>query len=142
MTEWKRETVAYILKYGNANMCSEQEKLYDVIDMTKVKDDVEELSYQDEIHSMAFKSFDTGENSFFAYLGIKHLLLEPCHYYSCTCIIIYDKVSSSYVKIEVDESRIVRRFRQNMYVSLKSLVFQELYKHYYAKDVNFDEELL
>lgn len=113
-----------------------EEKLFDVIDMNKAKSGEDELSYVDETVTMTFIRHVTDDESYFAYLGIKHRKIDDRLYHSTLRIILYDKKSDSYICTEAD---------CNMYTGLKTLVFKDLYKHLYMTNINFndafDEEL-
>ena len=71
--------------------------------------------------------------------NFKDLLLDICKYYTQNNIVIFHKQSKTYVSILIDTSRIMKRFRMNMYSGVKTIVYKQLYDFYYMTNINFDD---
>ena len=139
--QWVQETVERVIKSGDTKMHLGQEKIYGLIDTTNAREGKHELSFIDWWNVLTFRKQDVYDQRFHAYLGQRHLKLRECHYYRCTGLVIYDRKSNSYVYSEIDNDRIMKRFREKMCKGLKAQVFMELYKYWYMQDINFEEAL-
>lgn len=139
MEKWVKETVRYILLKGTNQLCDNQNLLYGVADIQRIKDGQDELTLIDNENHFTLHRYVTNDSRFYAYMGIKYLLVRPGKYYSCLAIVIYDITSDSFVQIKVDNTRKMIRFRTCMYTNTKVLVFKELYSHFYMINVDFND---
>lgn len=142
MSQWMKETVSYILAKGTAKMYTYQDLLYGVIDIKDLKEGKDYISFGDQVNVFSLFRYDTDDDNFHAYLGIKYSLIGVCRYYTCAIIALYDKRSESYVLIEIDNTRTMMRFRSSMYNGLKIGVFKKLYQHFYMLDIDFDNNII
>lgn len=139
MAKWVKETVRHILLKGTNKLCSNQNLLYGVADIQRIKEGQDEFTFIDNDDHFTLHRYVTNDSRFYAYMGITHLLVRPGKYYSCLAMVIYDITSDSFVQIKVDNTRNMIRFRTCMYTNTKVLVFKELYNHFYMIDVNFND---
>lgn len=139
MTTWVKEVVDYVINKGTADMHI-MEKLFELIDMNKVKKDEDELSYVDKSVTMTFRRYVTDSDNYKVFMGQRHQKIEECLYHSTLCIILCDIKSDSYVCIEAGLEKTAKRFAERMYSGLKTVVFRNLYNHYYMSDIDFCNE--
>ena len=107
--------------------------------MSVIENEGETLSFTNRNHSISLTEQCTNDERFRAFCGSKHLLLDICKYYTQNNIVIFDKQSKTYVSILIDTSRIMKRFRMNMYSGVKTIVYKQLYDFYYMTNINFDD---
>ena len=137
--DWVKETVSHIIKNGMAEISTLEKLLHGHIDVSVIENEGETLSFTNRNHSISLTEQCTNDERFRAFCGSKHLLLDICKYYTQNNIVIFDKQSKTYVSILIDTSRIMKRFRMNMYSGVKTIVYKQLYDFYYMTNINFDD---
>ena len=136
--EWIIDTVRCVINNG-ANKLYTHSNLYGMADIQTIKDGQEVFTIINNQMYLSMDRYATEDDRFYAYMGVKHLLVRPGQYRTSLVIVLYDKGSDSYMHADNDYTRKMVRFNTKMYNNLKSLVFRDLYNHFLMADINFDD---
>ena len=137
---WVTETVSHIIQDGIAVMCSMDKLLHGHIDVVSlINNDRKALTYVDEKKYIGLYEHHTGDTQYRVFSGNKLMVIDTCKYFPQNNIFIYDKQSNTYVSILIGVSKIMKRFKTNMYSGVRNRVYKELFKFYYMADIDFND---